>query len=402
MTTRRFLGLGLFFGFIAGLVLAGRVYAGETKDVVYPKSEEHLRKRVEKYFKYCAEKEYAKIEAKILSLRRIRYTDYYYKGYRLYEEWQYNGIEAIKVIGDRAYAYPEILTKGRRNEEYKTKRYTQEWIFENNDWYLRDFWNLKGDACKGLPVVFLSIKTEKLDLKTIKISWETDEEVQSKIEYGTFGSGGRGPVEKSMRLPGLNKRHKAVLTDLRFSENYEFQIWAKKGNRECHSDYKQFITGGFAELEYRVETLKKLEALGETTEQRFAKLAEDAEKGAGSTFLEVDTAVAQKIANEGEYVFSDGLDKSGKDSGGIVAPELPEIIKEARKESKGCKGTLIIMAAPALSFYAECLYGYSKMIPKYYVERSALSEIAKKNGLSIGKEEDVIEWLRKTDHKIRI
>ncbi|MCJ7546676.1 MAG: hypothetical protein MUP30_07625 [Deltaproteobacteria bacterium] len=396
---RQFLGIRLFIVLIAGLVAMGSVYAGETKDVVYQKSEEHLRERVEKYFKYCAEKEYAKIEAEILSSRK-RYALDYYKRYGLNEEWKYNGIEAIKMIGDRAYVYLEILGKWRRTEDYKSERYTQEWLFENNEWYLRDLWMLEGQSCKGQPVVFLNIQTKKLGLKTVKISWETDEEVESKITYSTWGGVSGRPIEKTLRLSGLKKKHEAVLTDLRFSEKYDFDITAIKDKKECNSNVQYFMTGGLAELEFSKIWLKLI-SLGKTGEEIFLKVKEDAEKGAGSTFLEVDAAVAQKIANEGGYVFSDGLDKSGKDSGGIVAPELPEIKKEAREKSKGCKGTLIIMVGPALSLYAECLYDYSKMIPKYYASRATLSEIAKKNGLSIEKEEDVIEWLRKTDHKIR-
>ncbi len=342
-------------------------------------------------------------------------------------------IETIKLLNDVAYIFIETILY----PDGEIGRYLETWVFKKNNWYRKDICLLHKDACKDFPIIFSNVQIERINFTTVRISWETDEEVEAEIRYWNYEEYKR-PIKK-VSLPGLKKKHEGTLSDLYYDALYYFKPWAVKDNKSCHSNEIAYQTGGEDDWRSRSDGfIIKLILSTKNAEETLQQIDNDLARGSESNLLEVDGEIAQKIANESGYAFSYGVSKSQEvyldaeifrsemdpislkileEKNGkyliseeseikIVAPETKETIEKAEKMCPDCKNKKTIIyygtcfwGRPTLFFYANSYYDYIIQIPRYFVERASLSEIGKKYGLTIEREEDVIEWLRKKDRK---
>jgi len=263
----------IYFLIIGALFLSSCKSESNTNN----KTEENLRARIDGYYK-CLNarkfdlvvREYQWCEKK-RSEEEIKEEIQYYREETLFGFYPYKyKIENIKIIDDVAYVFGDEMGA----------KWVNIWIFRNNNWhyYVPQYglggWPLKDDACKDLPVVFLNVKTEKIDsssklakvdkgkgnnlekkVYSVYISWETDEEVESEITYrplvGDFETilspvpsyPADIPREKTISMPGVGRNHEIVIEDIEEGETYGFVLWAKIGDKRCHSEDFHFLNG---------------------------------------------------------------------------------------------------------------------------------------------------------------
>ena len=391
MKAIRFLHAGIVIAVIASVVPLVTAHAGAKKDFAYLRSEDNLRDRVEKFCQYMSEKRFKNIvhefeysETK-KSRRELKEETEDLEGEAVYLKLEYT-IETIKVVANIAYVFLDITFYPEGEQ-----RWLDIWIFHKDNWYRKASWPLSGDACKEVPVIFSDIEIDRINFTTVQITWETDEEVESKIKYKSYRT---GSSEKTVKIAGLKRRHEMVLTKLEYDELYDFTLWAKKDGKECHSFWQHFRTGGPFELIY-IETFEKF-FVGKKPFEIVTDIDKDiTSEGTKSIFIRIDGDTAQKIADDGGYVFSFGYCKCGTFAYGIVGPEIQEIVIDAKKRGGQKKPLLVVSMIPWRALYVDSLYDFTMQAPRYYVERTTLSDIAKKHGMIIKREEDVIEWLTK-------
>jgi len=263
----------IYFLIIGALFLSSCKSESNTNN----KTEENLRARIDDYYK-CLNarkfdlvvREYQWCEEK-RSEEEIKEEIRYYREETLLGFYPYEyKIENIKIIDDVAYVFVDEMGA----------RWVDIWIFKNNNWYYyvprygENGWPLEDDTCKDLPVVFLNVKTEKIDsssklakvdtgkgnnlekkVYSVRINWETDEEVESEITYRPLVGHPKTivrpepsyfadiPREKTISIPGVGRYHEIVIEGIEEGETYGFVLWAKIGDKRCHSEDFHFLNG---------------------------------------------------------------------------------------------------------------------------------------------------------------
>jgi len=211
-----------------------------------PRSEENLRKRVELFFRYFNERRFDRL-LKEFSLPGKKKTkkEVEIEAEKLAREsafalkFEYK-IESIKIIGDRGYVFlEETYYNPYENENHR--RRLDIWTFTHNNWYSWDVCYLAGNICKE-PIIVYNIFVEEITPETFTISWETDEECASEIRIRYYlDPFYLGKIEEWILDPSIKKVHKIKFgRKKRKDESYDIEIWAKKGERECHSPEYHF------------------------------------------------------------------------------------------------------------------------------------------------------------------
>ncbi len=263
----------IYFLIIGALFLSSCKSESNTNN----KTEENLRARIDDYYK-CLNarkfdlvvREYQWCEEK-RSEEEIKEEIRYYREETLLGFYPYEyKIENIKIIDDVAYVFVDEMGA----------RWVDIWIFKNNNWYYyvprygENGWPLEDDTCKDLPVVFLNVKTEMIDsssklakvdtakgnnsekkVYSVRINWETDEEVESEITYRPLVGHPKTivrpepsyfadiPREKTISIPGVGRYHEIVIEGIEEGQTYGFVLWAKIGDKRCHSEDFHFLNG---------------------------------------------------------------------------------------------------------------------------------------------------------------
>jgi len=264
----------IYFLIIGALFLSSCKSESNTNN----KTEENLRARIDDYYK-CLNarkfnlvvREYQWCEEK-RSEEEIKEEIRYYREETLLGFYPYEyKIENIKIIDDVAYVFVDEMGA----------RWVDIWIFKNNNWYYyvprygENGWPLEDDTCKDLPVVFLNVKTEMIDsssklakvdtakgnnsekkVYSVRINWETDEEVESEITYRPLVGDPETivrheprsyfadiPREKTISIPGVGRYHEIVIEGIEEGQTYGFVLWAKIGDKRCHSEDFHFLNG---------------------------------------------------------------------------------------------------------------------------------------------------------------
>lgn len=263
----------IYFLIIGALFLSSCKSESNTNN----KTEENLRARIDGYYK-CLNarkfdlvvREYQWCEEK-RSEEEIKEEIRYYREETLLGFYPYEyKIENIKIIDDVAYVFVDEMGA----------RWVDIWIFKNNNWYYYvprygyNGWPLEDDTCKDLPVVFLNVKTEMIDsssklakvdtakgnnsekkVYSVRINWETDEEVESEITYRPLVGHPKTivrpepsyfadiPREKTISIPGVGRYHEIVIEGIEEGQTYGFVLWAKIGDKRCHSEDFHFLNG---------------------------------------------------------------------------------------------------------------------------------------------------------------
>ena len=264
----------IYFLIIGALFLSSCKSESNTNN----KTEENLRARIDGYYK-CLNarkfdlvvREYQWCEEK-RSEEEIKEEIRYYREETLLGFYPYEyKIENIKIIDDVAYVFVDEMGA----------RWVDIWIFKNNNWYYyvprygENGWPLEDDTCKDLPVVFLNVKTEMIDsssklakvdtakgnnsekkVYSVRINWETDEEVESEITYRPLVGDPETivrheprsyfadiPREKTISIPGVGRYHEIVIEGIEEGQTYGFVLWAKIGDKRCHSEDFHFLNG---------------------------------------------------------------------------------------------------------------------------------------------------------------
>lgn len=208
-----------------------------------PRSEENLRKRVENYVKYL---NYCKFD-KALNMwckeeRPATKEDrkYEIKSWRR-ERWSVaiikQRIESIRIKGDKGFVFLECRDQTIFGKVKNKWREMEIWIFEDNNWFIKDIIPIGDNICKD-PIIIYNIFIEEITPETFTVSWETDEEAQCEVEY-EYTVWGKGWMDIDVREcildPMYKRAHRIILKRMPKEEWVKIKIWARKGERACHS-----------------------------------------------------------------------------------------------------------------------------------------------------------------------